>query len=455
MGIVNSFLKGYAIGSIISETAANSYVNHYEKKATQSYPQISYQYETNGFIIEAGILKKYNYNVAHVIIPDGITEIGEYAFYNHTNLETVAIPNSVTYIGRGAFVGCSNLKVVYASEVLILNNPHAFPSEYYAAVAQYVRQKQFPSQQQISSQQQLVGNANETTNSGSSYYAPTTVQRYYIDKYKKLAANGKEVDWDIVKLTTNDDYPYPCVNEYEQDDFDKKNPASSLQGYIPEISKLLLTYSVSGQNNNDPRCGDIDKLNYWKDYLIKSAQNNDRWCQAFLVIIEERGLFCNCLAEDAVKYRWVDTYKSQLISDAINGNPEAMIAVAWAGLDDTNTDTDKRMLYYETAGSLGYGDGYYLLAEHKRLQKYIQTNEVAVWGDADSCEFNRLYALAAETNNGKTVGWCQYTVAELYEKGECGFPVNIDKAIELCELACRNGCSLAESSLRYYRKKRG
>ncbi|HJB74949.1 MAG TPA: leucine-rich repeat domain-containing protein [Candidatus Eubacterium faecale] len=43
-------------------------------------------------------------------IPDSVTKIDMFAFYNCSNLIEITIPNSVTYIDQGAFSGCSNLK---------------------------------------------------------------------------------------------------------------------------------------------------------------------------------------------------------------------------------------------------------------------------------------------------------------------------------------------------------
>ena len=47
--------------------------------------------------------------LTELIIPDGVTSIGDHAFAGCSLLTSIAIPNSVTRIGYGAFVGCSLL----------------------------------------------------------------------------------------------------------------------------------------------------------------------------------------------------------------------------------------------------------------------------------------------------------------------------------------------------------
>ena len=51
--------------------------------------------------------------ITELIIPDGVTAIGKYAFCNCKSLTSVTIPDSVTSIGNYAFYYCNNLKNVY------------------------------------------------------------------------------------------------------------------------------------------------------------------------------------------------------------------------------------------------------------------------------------------------------------------------------------------------------
>ena len=50
--------------------------------------------------------------VTNLAIPNSVTSIGNYAFYNCASLTSVTIPNSVTSIGNNAFYNCSSLTAV-------------------------------------------------------------------------------------------------------------------------------------------------------------------------------------------------------------------------------------------------------------------------------------------------------------------------------------------------------
>ena len=51
-------------------------------------------------------------NIISVILPEGYTTIGDYAFYGCTNLEKITLPSTLETIGKDAFHGCSKLKEV-------------------------------------------------------------------------------------------------------------------------------------------------------------------------------------------------------------------------------------------------------------------------------------------------------------------------------------------------------
>ncbi|MCM1295252.1 MAG: leucine-rich repeat protein [Muribaculaceae bacterium] len=49
---------------------------------------------------------------ANITIPEGITEIADYAFYYNANVKSLTVPSSVTKIGEGAFGNCTSLETV-------------------------------------------------------------------------------------------------------------------------------------------------------------------------------------------------------------------------------------------------------------------------------------------------------------------------------------------------------
>ena len=77
----------------------------------------------NGILRLDGSGEMYNgsiwngFSIDYVIIPDGVTYIGNYAF-SALDLETVSIPNSVLDIGKGALAECRNLQTVVLPESL-------------------------------------------------------------------------------------------------------------------------------------------------------------------------------------------------------------------------------------------------------------------------------------------------------------------------------------------------
>ena len=64
------------------------------------------------FIIENGILIKYEGTESDLLVPDGVTDIGDQAFWQCTSLKSVTLPDGVKSIGMGAFCRCTFLRSI-------------------------------------------------------------------------------------------------------------------------------------------------------------------------------------------------------------------------------------------------------------------------------------------------------------------------------------------------------
>ncbi len=72
-----------------------------------------YASEDNRCLIVDGVLHTFaRVGLTSYSIPDGVTEIGEFAFYNCSGLTSITIPDGVTTIGVSAFHSCTNLTSV-------------------------------------------------------------------------------------------------------------------------------------------------------------------------------------------------------------------------------------------------------------------------------------------------------------------------------------------------------
>ena len=70
--------------------------------------------------------------IKDIVIPDGMTSIGNQQFYGCSGLTTVTIPNSVKSIGDFAFNGCSGL-----TSIISLNNIPPTCTQYYSIYTQF------------------------------------------------------------------------------------------------------------------------------------------------------------------------------------------------------------------------------------------------------------------------------------------------------------------------------
>ena len=96
---------------VVRDAIVNNYVTNVTNNVTNINAETVNVYAEKDFVIEAGVLKKYQGENVDVVIPDNVLEIGDRAFFGMA-IHSVVIPNSVTSIGESAFEGCVNLNNV-------------------------------------------------------------------------------------------------------------------------------------------------------------------------------------------------------------------------------------------------------------------------------------------------------------------------------------------------------
>ncbi len=79
-----------------------------------------------GYYIYVAPWNNYATDIRSISIDDGITYIGNYAFYNCENITEVILPESVTGLGTNVFSGCKSLKSVNLPETLEEIPTHLF-----------------------------------------------------------------------------------------------------------------------------------------------------------------------------------------------------------------------------------------------------------------------------------------------------------------------------------------
>ena len=99
--------------TITAGSSNNGYVAYYAKNVYTKKGGSKLSTDENGCVIytdgEKKILVAYQGNETNLVLPDGISVVHQYAFYECNGLTSVIIPNSVTSIGDYAFYDCSGL----------------------------------------------------------------------------------------------------------------------------------------------------------------------------------------------------------------------------------------------------------------------------------------------------------------------------------------------------------
>ena len=69
-------------------------------------------------------------SVVRIVVEEGITSVGDYAFQYHSNVTDISLPESLTRIGAGAFMSCENLPSIYIAPKVEFIGKLAFDATY-------------------------------------------------------------------------------------------------------------------------------------------------------------------------------------------------------------------------------------------------------------------------------------------------------------------------------------
>jgi uncharacterized protein YjdB len=94
---------------------SGSYAQTYAASKNIRFTALDQQNDNPDFTIVDGVLVKYNGAGGDVVIPEGVTAVGDFAFENCTALKSIVIPDTVTSINYGSFYGCTGLTSVVIS----------------------------------------------------------------------------------------------------------------------------------------------------------------------------------------------------------------------------------------------------------------------------------------------------------------------------------------------------
>ena len=95
------------------------------KKVTINSPVIGGQTYTTA----DNLTERFGRQVEEYVLAEGITQVGEYAFYHADSLKTITIPSSVESIATNAFEGCEKIKHVNLNSNAVINvkfNPNSY-----------------------------------------------------------------------------------------------------------------------------------------------------------------------------------------------------------------------------------------------------------------------------------------------------------------------------------------
>lgn len=118
-------LTSFTVPSTVSSIGSSAFYNCTGKLILNSSHLVSIDYDSYSYPKSTWLS---NAQFSELVLGDGMTKIGAYAFYSMSSLTSVTIPDSVTTIGSYTFYGCSSLTSVTIPDSVTAIDSYAFQS---------------------------------------------------------------------------------------------------------------------------------------------------------------------------------------------------------------------------------------------------------------------------------------------------------------------------------------
>ena len=121
-GCYLTIVYNYSDLEITAGSSDYGYVAYYAEVVLTEENQDHINVDENGYITytdgEKILLLGYLGSEKDIVIPEGVTRIAKYAFYDNDDVISVTLPESLTEIGNSAFGNCYKLKEIYNNSAL-------------------------------------------------------------------------------------------------------------------------------------------------------------------------------------------------------------------------------------------------------------------------------------------------------------------------------------------------
>ncbi len=202
----------------------------------------SYSYDKNDYYYYHGFFEGC-ISLESITIPDGVTSIGNEAFYYCISLESIIIPDSVTSIGNAAFRDCTSLEsiAIQKSDCIIYDSRATIPAKvtiygYENSTAQEYAERYDRTFKVISEEEPVVTTTAVTTTNTTTTTTTTTITTTTItttttttpvttaEYIVSTACYGTGLNWNETEYVTNIESKVivsePVVYAYTDDELD-------------------------------------------------------------------------------------------------------------------------------------------------------------------------------------------------------------------------------------------